>query len=114
MTAFAGTELLLVGAVLLVYARHAADREVLTLSGRALAVEQTCGGHTARTDFRADRLTVEPAAGQGSLVELSGHGQTARVGRFLRPEQRAAFAQELRRALRRASLQDHATGQELK
>ena len=33
---------------------------------------------------------------------LSGQGQSMLVGRFLRPELRAAFAQELRRALRRA------------
>jgi uncharacterized membrane protein len=114
VSAFAGTELLFVGVVLLVYARHAADREVLTLNGRALVVEQTCAGRIARAGFDAERLTVEPAAGQGSLVQLSCHGRTVRVGRFLRPEQRAGFAQELRRALRRARLQEHATGYELK
>jgi len=43
-------------------------------------------------------LTVEPAAGQGSLVERSGRGRTFRVGRLLRPEPRAAFARELRQA----------------
>jgi uncharacterized membrane protein len=54
-----------------------------------------------RTDFAADWLTVEPAAGQGSLVEISGRGQSVRVGRFLRPELRGALARELRFALRR-------------
>jgi uncharacterized membrane protein len=100
--AFAGIELLAVGAALLVYARHAADRETLTLVGRALHVEQCSGSRVQRTDFAADRLTVEPAAGQGSLVELSGRGQSVRVGRFLRPELRAAYARELRLALCRA------------
>ncbi len=100
--AFAGLELLLVGAALLVYARHAGDREVLTLAGQSLAVEQRLGTRVERADFRADWLSVEPAAGQRSLVQLSSRGQTLRVGRFLRPELRAAFAQELRRALRRA------------
>lgn len=99
--AFAGVELLLVGLALLVYARHAGDRETLTLAERALQVEQQCGGRVARTDFRAEWLNVEPAHGQGSLVELSGQGQRVRVGRFLRPELRAAFAHELRSALRR-------------
>lgn len=114
VSAFASVELLCVGVALFVYARHAGDREVLTLAGRSLAVEQRDGRRTARADFDAEWLHVEPAAGQGSLVELSGRGQQVRVGRFLRPEVRGAFAQELRRALRRAGRQEHQTGFELK
>jgi uncharacterized membrane protein len=100
--AFAGLEVVAVGAALFVFARHAADREVLTLTGHQLQVEQWNGSRVARTDFSADWLTVEPAAGQGSLVQIAGRGQTVRVGRFLRPELRADFARELRRALRRS------------
>ncbi len=100
--AFAGLELLAVGAALLVFARHAADHETLTLVGRSLQVEQCSGSRVERTEFAADWLTIEPAAGQGSLVKLSGRGQSVRVGRFLRPELRGAFARELRLALRRA------------
>ncbi len=99
--AFAGLELVLVGVALLVFARHAGDRETLTLDDRSLQVEQCFGSRTERTEFTAEWLTVEPAAGQGSLVQLSGEGHTVRVGRFLRPELRAAFARELRLALRR-------------
>ena len=101
ISAFAGIELLAVGVALLAYARHTGDREVLTLAGRSLAVEQRWGSRVERADFQADWLSVEPAAGQGSLVELSARGRTMRVGRFLRPEVRGAFAQELRSALRR-------------
>lgn len=100
--AFTALELTLIGAALLVFARHAGDHETLTLVGRSLQVHQCYGSRVARTDFTADWLTVEPAAGQGSLVELCGRGQTIRVGRFLRPELRAAFARELRLALRLA------------
>ena len=99
--AFTGLELLAVGLALLVFARHAGDRETLTLVGQRLEVEQCIGTRVARTDFAAEWLNVEPAAGQGSLVELSGRGQLVRVGRFLRPELRGAFARELRHALRR-------------
>jgi uncharacterized membrane protein len=102
VSAFAAVELVLVGVALLAYARHAGDREVLTLAGRSLAVEQHLGSRVARADFPAEWLAVEPVAAQGSLIELSARGQSVRVGRFLRPEMRAAFAQELRRALRRA------------
>lgn len=101
--AFAGVELAAVGVALLAFARHAGDRETLTLVGRSLQVEQCFGSRVQRTQFVAEWLHVEPAAGQGSLVELSGRGERLRVGRFLRPEQRGAFARELRQALRRAT-----------
>lgn len=97
---FAGFEVLALGVALLVFARHASDREQLTLVGQSLQVEQHYGSQVQLTDWAADRVTVEPLGGQGSLVKLSSRGQTLHVGRFLRPELRAAFAQELRLALR--------------
>lgn len=102
--AFAGLEMLLVGAALLAYARHAADRETITLAGQRVNVECVDGRVMARADFHADWLAVEPVAGQGSLIELSGQGQRIRVGRFVRPELRATLAQDIRGALRRARL----------
>lgn len=100
--AFAGLELVLVGVALLVCARHATDRETLTLVDGALWVEQAHGRRVARTAFAADWLTVEPVAGQNSLVQLAGQGQRVRVGRYLRPELRGDFARELRLMLRRS------------
>lgn len=100
VAAFAGLELLAVGAAMLVFARHAGDRETLTLIGRSLHVERCIGNRTFRTELAADWLTVEPAAGQGSLVQLRGRGARVQVGRFLRPELRSAFARELRDTLR--------------
>lgn len=102
--AFAGLELAAIGVTLLAFARHAGDREILTLVGRSLQIEQCFGSRVERAQFVADWLRVEPAAGQGSLIELSGGGQRLRVGRLLRPDQRGAFARELRQALRRASV----------
>ncbi len=102
VAAFAGLELLAVGAALLVFARHAGDRETITLLGRSLLVEQWHGPRVERADLAADWLSVEPQAGQGSLIQLRGRGHTICVGRHLRPELRAALAQELRQALRQA------------
>jgi uncharacterized membrane protein len=99
---FTGLELLAVGVALLVVARHAGDREVITLTGRELAVEQRVGPAVDRLSFRAEWVRVEPVADDGSLVELSGEGRSVRVGRHVRPELRVALAQELRRALRLA------------
>ncbi|KPF45405.1 hypothetical protein IP87_15105 [beta proteobacterium AAP121] len=98
---FTGLELLAVGLALAFFARHAGDREVLTLVGRSLQVEQCVGAKVERTEFLADWLHVEPARGQGSLVQLRGRGQLVHVGRLLRPELRGPFARELRQALRR-------------
>lgn len=101
VAAFAGIELVAVGVALLVFARHAGDHETLTLEGRTLHVEQSLGSRIQHTRLDTEWLAVEPAAGQGSLVQLSGRGGSVCVGRFVRPELRAALAQEIRQALRR-------------
>jgi uncharacterized membrane protein len=98
--AFAGLELLLLGAALVAYARHAADCETITLAGRKLAIEHRYGVAVENACFRAEWVRVEPALDDGSLVELSGEGQRACVGRYLRPEWREQLARELRLALR--------------
>jgi len=98
--AFAGLELLLLGVALAVYARHASDRETITLAGRELAIEHRCGANVERTHFFADWVRVESARGDGALVEVCGEGRRARVGRYLRPEWRPQLARELRLALR--------------
>ncbi len=99
---FTGLELLAVGAAMLMVARHAGDRETITLTARELLVEQWFGSGVERASFRAEWVRVEPAAADGSLVELSGEGRSVRVGRHVRPELRVELAQELRRALRTA------------
>jgi uncharacterized membrane protein len=98
--AYAGVELVLVGVALLAYARHAADHERIMLNGTALAVEHQRGVQTERVQFRAAWVRVEPLADDRSLIELTGEGRSARVGRYLRPDLRQALAQELRAALR--------------
>ena len=55
-----------------------------------------------RVEFAPAWVRVEPAAGERSLIELSGEGQRVEVGRFVRPELRRALADELRAALRRS------------
>lgn len=99
---FTGLELLGVGVALLVVARHAGDRERITLTDRDVSVERHVGPAVERVSFRAEWVRVEPVAGDGSLVELSGEGRSVRVGRHVRPELRVELAQELRRALRLA------------
>ncbi len=112
---FTAVELTAVAVALLVAARHARDRELITLADREVAVEQHFGAQVDRATFRAEWLRVEPVGGQGSLVELSGEGRSVRIGRHVRPELRVDLAQEIRRALRLArAANDHVLDHELK
>ena len=99
---FAWLELAAVGAAFLVYARHAADGERISLAGGRLVVELESGGRLERAEFHRDRVRVEPRAGDRSLIEVSGQGRSVSVGRYVRPELRPALAQEIRGALRAA------------
>ena len=60
------------------------------------------GGKLERAEFRREWVRVEPRAGERSLIEVSGQGRSVRVGRYVRPELRAALAREIRMALRSA------------
>ncbi|MBI2772741.1 MAG: DUF2244 domain-containing protein [Burkholderiales bacterium] len=99
---FAWAELAAVGAAFLVYARHAADGEKISLQGRQLVVELENAGRLERAEFDRDWVRVEPSEADRSLIALSARGRSVTVGRFVRPELRPALAQEIRRALREA------------
>lgn len=115
VVAFTSVELLAVGAAMVIVARHAGDRELITLRGREMAVELHVGMDVEHTLFRAEWVRVEPAAEDGSLVELSGQGHRVRIGRHVRPELRVELADELRRALRLMRADgERATDNELK
>ncbi len=98
---FAGLELLAVATALLIYARHATDREAIVLRPDSLVVEHASGRHVERVEFAPAWVRIEPEHGDRSLVELSGQGRRISVGRFVRPELRRQLADELRWALRR-------------
>jgi len=93
-------ELSLLGLAFWTCSQHAHDAETVTLAARELQVESRFGRRVQRAAFRAEWVRIEPEHGEGSLVELSGQGQRMCIGRYLRPEQRAALARELRQALR--------------
>ena len=54
-----------------------------------------------RSTFAPAWVRIEPEHGDRSLIEVSGQGQRIAIGRFVRPEQRRALADELRAALGR-------------
>ncbi len=97
---FAWLELLAVGVAFLAYARHASDGERIVLQGGQLVIELETAGRTQRAEFNRQWVRVEPEDSDGSLIEVSGQGQSVRVGRHVRPELRPALAREIRWALR--------------
>ncbi|MBN9411433.1 MAG: DUF2244 domain-containing protein [Burkholderiales bacterium] len=100
---FAWAELLAVGCAFMVYARHAADGERISLKGGRLVVELESAGRLERAEFNRQWVRIEPSAGDTSLIEVYGQGRSVQVGRYVRPELRGALARELRMALRGAS-----------
>ncbi len=97
---FAGLELVTVGVAFLVYARHATDREQISLLDRRLVVELESAGRLERVEFDRDWVRIEPSAADTSLIEVSGRGaRPVQVGRFIRPELRPLLARELRMAV---------------
>jgi len=90
------------GIALAFYGRHADDGERISLRGSRLVVELESAGRLHRAEFDRSRVRVEPKTGDRSLIMLSAQGRTVEVGRFMRPELRAALASEIRMALRAA------------
>jgi len=97
---FAWVELVAVGCAFVLYARHATDGEKIALQDGRLVVELENGGRYERAEFLMHQVRIEPQAGDRSLIEVWGQGRSVKVGRYVRPELRAALARELRMALR--------------
>ena len=97
---FAWLELMALGIAFVVYARHARDGEKILLQDGQLVIELESAGRTQRAEFNREWVRVEPKNSDGSLIEVSGQGQSVRVGRHVRPELRPELAREIRYALR--------------
>ena len=96
---FSALEVVVLGLGFLCFARRAIDREHICLHGTRVTVVCELGGIVYKADFERDWLRIEWSA-QQQLIELRGRGQVILVGRFVRPEWRAALAAEIRRAVR--------------
>lgn len=98
---FAGIELALVGVALLVWARHAGDREEIAFEGPRIHVACTFAERTERADFSVGSVRIAAASREpGALIEFrADDGAAICVGRFVRPEQLPRLAAELKAAL---------------
>ena len=88
---FAGVELLAVGAALLVYARHAADRESIRLRRGSLTVERISGPHVEQVEFAAC-VGARRTGGRRPLVDRAVGPGPAHLGRALRAPRTASPA----------------------
>lgn len=95
---FAVLELLSLAAAFVVYARHAADSEHVSLRGGRLIVELETAGRVRRIEFVREWVRIEPRS-RGGLVDVRSGGSSVQVGRYLRPELRPVLAREIRQAL---------------
>jgi uncharacterized membrane protein len=107
--AFSLLELGCVGLALLLYARHALDRERIVLSNDCLLVE--CVLADTRSQARLDPLWTRVLSGADAargnrrpLITLESRGVRVEIGRFVNDAQRRQVARELRHALRQVSV----------
>jgi uncharacterized membrane protein len=96
---FSVLEMTALGIALLVYARHAVDREQVSLDRDALEIESIHGGErrVARLDRRMAR--VEMDARPKAELAVVARGERVTLGRYIDERERRRFASELRRAL---------------
>ena len=94
---FTGLEVLAVGVALLVYARHAADLELVSISAQSMVIEWENAGRVERAEFNPRWVRI--AFTESGLVEVSESGRCAVIGRHIRPEGREKLARDLRRAI---------------
>ncbi len=106
---FSALELAAVAMALRCYARHACDRETLTLHPGRLVVEQHDGDRARRTEFDSAWVRVQAPARAADLLLLTQCGRRLAVGRHLRPCLRARAVRELRGALAGAAAQPAST-----
>lgn len=95
---FTGLELVALAVAMLVYARHATDRESVRLSPDRLQVEWENAGVVESVQFNPRWVRLSQL--EGGLIELSSSGRTFYIGRYVRPERREVMLRDLRAALR--------------
>ena len=91
-------ELLVLALAFLVYARHAADQERITLAEHSVCIEVFKGNRCDRCDLPRHWLRCGMEDQQG-LIRLVGNKQEVLVGQFVGQADRERFYKEFRSAL---------------
>ncbi|MCR5867544.1 DUF2244 domain-containing protein [Aquincola sp. J276] len=102
--AFVLLEITALAAALLAYARCAGDRDILSIEGEQLVVEQWHAARVQRTVLPVAWVRVSPAEAPAVGLQLAAGGVSVAVGRHVTPRQRERLLQELRQVLRGRAL----------
>ncbi len=97
---FSALEIVVLGLCFVCFARRSLDREHISIDANQLTVKCELAGVLHQTVFQREWVNVELPVHAQQLIVLRGQGQVMMVGRFVRPEWRAALAAEIRRAAR--------------
>lgn len=97
---FAWFELAALGLALLVFTRHAGDRERIAWRDGRLTVELVDGSRVRCIELPAEWVRVETRVEGRALIGLCSGRQRVAIGRHVRPEWRPLLADELRSVLR--------------
>lgn len=97
---FTALELMAVAIAFVVYARHATDRERITLSPHSLLIEQECAGRISQIVFNRAWVRMQDRQSPRELIELSEGNRRLQCGHHIRLDLREQVAQEIRWALK--------------
>ena len=101
---FSGLEVMVLGIALYMNAWRGGVKEVITISDRALAVEQGRQAPESRVEFQrpwAKVILERPGnSWYPSRLLIRSHGRQVEIGRFLNEQERQGLAQQLRATLR--------------
>lgn len=93
-------EMTALAVAMVLYVRHASDRDLIAMKPSLVRVEQHRAGQVSRVDFNPRWVRVEPERHDGSLVRMSGQGCSVVVGEYVPRDCRRQLAEEFRWALR--------------
>lgn len=100
---FAGLELLLVGVAFVIYARHAADYEMIELQPNQLTLVMADGSKLTQLEWSPQWAKLSYNGKYKAPLLFSYKGQQIKIGKFIAEKDKSALHRELKAALARAA-----------
>lgn len=100
---FAGLELFLVGTAFVIYARHAADYEMIELQPNQLKLVMADGSKVTQLEWSPQWSKLSYNGKYKAPLLFSHKGQKVKIGKFIAEKDKSALHRELKAALSRAA-----------
>lgn len=97
---FTTLELVALTVALYIYTQHALDYEKITIVGKQLLVEKSCGGKAIVEEFNTAGTTLRYSETGGNCLSLKSSKKEVSIGLFVGLNQQEQFVNELRNFLR--------------